>query len=112
MIFLMIFLAIAFLFTGGCLRKQESQEKATPPIARKIPKELTTHGHTRIDDYYWLKERDNPEVIAYLEAASIRESSILSTAEKKSRWRLMRKYCSTPTSWPRDTTISLLLHWR
>src|SRR5690606_32630341 len=26
------------------------------------------HGHVRIDDYYWLRERDNPEVIAYLEA--------------------------------------------
>lgn len=43
-------------------------ERAIPPIAKKVPKELTLHGHTRIDDYYWLKDRDNPEVIAYLEA--------------------------------------------
>ena len=68
MIFLVILLAIALLFTEGCSRKQESLEKAMPPIAKKVPKELTLHGHTRIDDYYWLKERDNPEVIAYLEA--------------------------------------------
>ncbi len=39
-----------------------------PPIAAKKPKELKEHGQTRIDDYYWLNERDNPEVIAYLEA--------------------------------------------
>ncbi len=36
------------------------------PRARKIPKELTIHGDTRIDPYYWLNDRDNPEVIAYL----------------------------------------------
>ena len=38
------------------------------PIARKIPKELVTHGDTRIDNYYWLNERENQEVIDYLNA--------------------------------------------
>jgi oligopeptidase B len=37
------------------------------PVAKKIPKELTIHGQTRIDNYYWLRERENPEVIKYLE---------------------------------------------
>jgi oligopeptidase B len=67
-IFLIIPIISSFFFTGGCSRRQESFERAIPPIAKKVPKELTLHGHTRIDDYYWLKERDNPEVIAYLEA--------------------------------------------
>ncbi len=40
----------------------------TPPLAKEIPHELTIHGHTRIDPYYWLNDRDNPEVIAYLKA--------------------------------------------
>ncbi len=39
-----------------------------PPDLERKPVELTMHGHTRIDNYYWLRERDNPEVIAYLEA--------------------------------------------
>ncbi len=38
-----------------------------PPIAKKIAKEMTIHGQTRIDNYYWLKERDNEGVIKYLE---------------------------------------------
>lgn len=38
-----------------------------PPEAHKHPKVLTTHGHTRIDHYYWLREKENPEVIAYLQ---------------------------------------------
>ena len=39
-----------------------------PPVARVIPEQLETHGHTRVDNYYWLNQRDNPEVISYLEA--------------------------------------------
>jgi oligopeptidase B len=39
-----------------------------PPVAKKIAKELTIHGDTRIDNYYWLNDREDPEVIAYLEA--------------------------------------------
>lgn len=37
------------------------------PIANKINKELEFHGHTRIDPYFWLNQRENPEVIKYLE---------------------------------------------
>ena len=51
---------------SGCNTKKESDMK--PPVAKKIPKELSIHRHTRIDNYYWLNERENPEVIAYLEA--------------------------------------------
>ncbi|GAB3508540.1 S9 family peptidase [Emticicia fontis] len=40
---------------------------ATPTVKIQ-PKELSIHGHTRIDNYYWLNERENPEVVAYLNA--------------------------------------------
>jgi len=39
-----------------------------PPVATKKPKELEKHGDVRVDDYYWMNDRENPEVIAYLEA--------------------------------------------
>ena len=35
-------------------------------MVKKIPTQLETHGQVRVDDYYWLRERDNPEVIRYL----------------------------------------------
>lgn len=38
-----------------------------PPIAKRIPHPHEIHGDVREDDYYWLNERDNPEVIQYLE---------------------------------------------
>jgi oligopeptidase B len=39
-----------------------------PPRPKKEPKTLELHGDTRQDDYYWMKEREDPEVIAHLEA--------------------------------------------
>ena len=36
------------------------------PIASQVPKNLTIHEDVRVDEFYWLKERENPEVIDYL----------------------------------------------
>lgn len=44
-----------------------TKEETKAPEARIIAKELTNHGHTRIDNYYWMNERDSPEVLEYLE---------------------------------------------
>jgi len=38
-----------------------------PPIAKQIPKELVAHNDVRIDHYFWMNDRENPEVIQYLE---------------------------------------------
>ena len=35
-------------------------------MPKKIPTLLEKHGHVRVDNYYWLRQRDNPEVIKYL----------------------------------------------
>ncbi len=39
-----------------------------PPVAKKIPKELTKHGDTRVDNYFWLNQREDQEVLDYLKA--------------------------------------------
>jgi oligopeptidase B len=52
------------------------------PVAEKKAKELTIHGHTRIDNYYWLRERENPEVIAYLEAENAYRESVMKGTEQ------------------------------
>ena len=40
----------------------------TPPVAKKVPHERTHHGDTFVDNYEWLRAKEDPEVIAYLEA--------------------------------------------
>ena len=42
--------------------------KQQPPIAAKKPQTLTAHGHDRVDNYYWLKEKDDAAVMAHIEA--------------------------------------------
>ena len=51
---------------GGC--GETVTERADAPLARVEPTELVMHGTTRVDDYYWLRERENPEVVGYLTA--------------------------------------------
>jgi oligopeptidase B len=38
-----------------------------PPAARIVPKVDTLHGEVRVDNYFWLRQKDNPDVMAYLE---------------------------------------------
>lgn len=38
------------------------------PVAAEKPHQITIHGHTRVDNYFWLNQREDPEVLAYLEA--------------------------------------------
>ena len=53
-----------------------------PPKAIKKTKELTIHNDTRIDNYYWLNNRENPEVINYLtEENSYREAIMKHTED-------------------------------
>lgn len=40
----------------------------TPPVATRRPTTLSAHGEDRVDEWYWLSDRDNPEVIAHLDA--------------------------------------------
>jgi len=72
---------ISLAILGGCNKAPDVEQSAKvenvaaqteviPPIAKKVPYEMTIHGDTRIDDYYWMRddERKDPEVLSYLEA--------------------------------------------
>jgi oligopeptidase B len=55
-----------------------SKNQMKPPIAQKIPVTLTAAEHKRVDNYFWLNERDNPQVIAYLEAENAYTKAVMS----------------------------------
>jgi len=52
-----------------------------PPIAPKRPEILSAHGDQRVDDYYWLRDRANPAVLAYLEAENAYTKAMMSHTE-------------------------------
>ena len=51
------------------------------PSLKKIPHELTVHGHTRVDNYYWLNERESPEVLEYLKAENAYQEEMMKHTE-------------------------------
>lgn len=57
---------------------QEIQE----PVALRKPRQLILHGDVREDDYYWLNERDNPEVKAYLKQENEYLEKVLSPVKQ------------------------------
>ena len=64
----------------------DSDVSPQPPIAAKNAKELEAHGDVRVDEYYWLREREDPEVISYLEAENeYTEAAMAHTAEFQDR---------------------------
>jgi oligopeptidase B len=59
------FLAVVLV---GPATHAEQSVVAQPPIAAKRPHTTEIHGHTLKDDYFWLREKSNPDVIKYLES--------------------------------------------
>ena len=52
-----------------------------PPVATVTPQELEIHGDVRVDNYYWLKDREDPAVIAYLEAENEYTEAVMAHTE-------------------------------
>jgi oligopeptidase B len=53
-----------------------------PPLARREPVESVVHGDRRVDHYAWLRQKENPAVIAYLEAENAYTETILRPTEQ------------------------------
>ena len=58
----LLILSLSLTIFYGC-----SNMNVAPPIAVKKEKKLVIHDDARVDNYYWLNDRENPEVISYLE---------------------------------------------
>jgi oligopeptidase B len=56
-------------------------EGPSPPVARRIPRTDILHGEERRDDYFWLRRKDDPEVIAYLQAENAYTGAVMKPTE-------------------------------
>ena len=70
--------------TGTAASSDETTIDAVPqpPVARREPLEQVLHGDRRADNYAWLRQRENPNVIAYLEAENAYTNAILQPTEQ------------------------------
>ena len=79
---LLLFVIFIFLTIAGCEKQKKPWEGVMPPKAEKIAKELTIHNDTRIDNYFWLNQRENPKVIKYLEDENDYLKKVMGHTEK------------------------------
>jgi oligopeptidase B len=49
----------------------------TPPVAKRLPRVDVYHGERRVDDYFWLRDKPNPDVAAYLEAENAYADAVM-----------------------------------
>lgn len=64
----LILICSCLIFAAGISQNSKPKMQATllSPVAKKKPHTIEKHGNVRTDNYYWLNERENPEVIDYL----------------------------------------------
>lgn len=53
-----------------------------PPVAPKKPQTFTEHGYRRVDDYFWMKDKTNPDVLAYLQAENAYADTVLAHTKR------------------------------
>lgn len=56
---------------GFAQDKSAAVAQSSAPQAAQVPLELKTHGDTRVDEYYWMRDRENPDVIRYLQEENL-----------------------------------------
>ena len=54
---------------------------AAPPVARRVPRTTEINGHKLVDDYFWLRDKTNPDVKAYLEAENAYTDRVMKPTE-------------------------------
>ncbi|HCS48568.1 MAG TPA: oligopeptidase B, partial [Candidatus Aminicenantes bacterium] len=79
--FLLAIFCLASVLGLGDVACQKAEPGPQPPVAEKIIKEFQEFGKTRVDNYYWLKERENPKVLEYLKAENKYLEAVLKPTE-------------------------------
>jgi oligopeptidase B len=74
-------LAAVFFLNSPVFSEPAEGASISPPLARIIPRVDTVHGDIRVDDYYWLRDNKNPEVIDYLETENAYTDAVMKHTE-------------------------------
>jgi oligopeptidase B len=76
-----LLLGVVLLIPARRAPAQLALDAARPPVAKKVPQTSTIHGDTRVDNYYWLRQKTSPEVRAYLEAENAYTAAVMKPTE-------------------------------
>src|SRR5437660_12590359 len=89
----LLVLASLILSSGYAIMADDSSSSLpAPPVAKKVPKTTEINGHTLVDNYFWLRDKQNPEVKAYLDAENSYTDAAMKSTEEIGR-ASCRKEC-------------------
>jgi oligopeptidase B len=96
-----LFVAVTLLAVSSL-----GQTEMKPPAADVRPKVDTLFGHQMVDNYFWLRQKDNPEVIEYLEAENAYTEAVMKHTEE-----LQEKIYQEMLSRIKETDMSVPVKW-
>jgi len=73
-----LLLVAVFVFAAA---DNSSSSLPKPPVAKKVPHVTDVNGHKMVDNYFWLRDKPNPEVRAYLEAENVYTDAVMKPTE-------------------------------
>ncbi len=103
------FFTLCITFTLSNLIRAQSNLGATspqPPMADKKPKTTNIHGETLVDDYFWLREKTNPAVMAHLQAENAYSEAVM-----KPTASLQEKLYNEMLSHIKQTDVNVPYRW-
>ena len=70
-------LLVCITFAFSCKQEDKNMVNVAAPVAKKVAKNLEKHGDVRVDNYYWMNNREDKEVIAHLESENAYKDTLM-----------------------------------
>jgi len=80
-LFSLLSVTLAVASSSVLAADDNSSSLAAPPVAKKVPKTTEINGRELVDNYFWLRDKQNPEVAAYLQAENAYTDAVMKPTE-------------------------------
>lgn len=74
-------LCLILVITMTTILSAQPSDQPQPPVAKKLPKVTEIHGLKLTDDYFWMRDKSNPEVRSYIEAENAYTDAVMKPTE-------------------------------
>ncbi|HEY0430449.1 MAG TPA: S9 family peptidase, partial [Pyrinomonadaceae bacterium] len=101
-----VIMAILGLTAAGLAQNNSETDTLRPPMTEKKTKTTKIHDDTMVDDYFWLREKSNPAVIAHLEAENEYAEALM-----KPTMALQQKLYKEMVGHIKETDVTVPFRW-
>src|SRR6202163_4157044 len=81
---LFLLLSVTLVVASACVLAADDNAPFSlpaPPVAKKVPKTTEINGRELVDNYFWLRDKQNPDVAAYLRAENAYTDAVMKLTE-------------------------------